>query len=307
MYDFKQLSPADLEDLTRDLLQQEWGVRLESFKSGRDRGIDLRYAAVPGSSTIVQCKHRIGSSLAKLVYELRTSEAPKVRLLMPDRYVLVTSLPLNPDDKEKIREAVHPFVLRPSDVLGAEDLNNLLGRHQRIEKQHFKLWLSSAAVLGRVLHNAEHVQTEFDVERVRRAIPLYVQTRSYGQAMSLLNELRIVIISGVPGIGKTTLADILLFAHLEAGYEPVVIKADILEGKRLFNKELHQIFYFDDFLGQTFLGNRLDFLGKREDSAILDFIDMVAQSRSSSSLRKNPRIVGRLWLFGDLAAGGWMH
>ena len=48
MYDFKVLSPADFEDLTRDLLQQLWKVKLESFKTGRDQGIDLRYAAVPG-------------------------------------------------------------------------------------------------------------------------------------------------------------------------------------------------------------------------------------------------------------------
>ena len=45
MYDFKQLSPADFEELTRDLLQQHWGVRLEAFKTGRDQGIDMRYAA----------------------------------------------------------------------------------------------------------------------------------------------------------------------------------------------------------------------------------------------------------------------
>ena len=43
-YDFQQLSPHDLETLVRDLLQAEWGVALESFKTGRDGGIDLRYA-----------------------------------------------------------------------------------------------------------------------------------------------------------------------------------------------------------------------------------------------------------------------
>ena len=41
---FKQLRPADFEDLTRDLLQQHWHVLLEAFKTGRDQGIDLRYS-----------------------------------------------------------------------------------------------------------------------------------------------------------------------------------------------------------------------------------------------------------------------
>jgi hypothetical protein len=34
-YTFEQLSPDDFERLTWDLLQEELGVRLESFKSGR--------------------------------------------------------------------------------------------------------------------------------------------------------------------------------------------------------------------------------------------------------------------------------
>jgi hypothetical protein len=256
MYDFKQLSPADFEDLTRDLLQQEWGVRLEAFKSGRDQGIDLRYAAIRGQPVIIQCKHRVGSRASSLISELRINEAPKVDRLNPERYVLVTSLPLNPADKEKIKSALHPHLRTTADILGADDVNNLLGRHPEIETQHFKLWLSSTAVLERVLHNAEHVQTEFDVDRVRCCIPLYVQTPNYSRAMSIIEQHRVVIISGVPGIGKTTLADMLLFAHLEAGYEPVVIKSEIIEGRRRFNNELKQVFYYDDFLGETFLGNR---------------------------------------------------
>jgi hypothetical protein len=41
-YDFTSLSSQDFEELTRDLLQEEWKVWLEAFKTGRDGGIDLR-------------------------------------------------------------------------------------------------------------------------------------------------------------------------------------------------------------------------------------------------------------------------
>jgi len=279
LYDFRQLSPADFEDLTRDLLQEEWGVRLEAFKTGRDQGIDLRYTTIPGEATIIQCKHYAMSTVAKLVQHLRTKERRKVERLAPTRYVLVTSVLLNPADKDRIVAALQPFVHGPQDVLGANDMNNLLGRHTAIETQHFKLWMSSTAVLQNVLHNATRVQTEFDVQRVISRIPLYVQTSNYGRALHILEEHRVVIISGPPGIGKTTLADMLLFAHLEAGYQPVTIKGDIKEAKDVFRRETPQIFYFDDFLGQTFLGNRFDFLGKREDAAILDFLEHVARSK----------------------------
>jgi hypothetical protein len=207
---------------------------------------------------------------------------PKIDRLSPERYVLVTSLPLNPNDKDKISVAVHPHIRMPEDILGAEDLNNLLGLHPEIEQQHFKLWMSSTAVLERVLYNAEKVQTDFDIERIQRMIPRYVQTGSYPRAMEILAERRFVIISGVPGIGKTTLANMLLFAHLEASYQPVVIQSSIAEGKAQFKKDTHQIFYFDDFLGDTFLGNRLfDFLGKKEDSVILSFMELIATSKYS--------------------------
>ena len=43
--DFTSLSPQDFEELVRDLLQTEWEVAIEAFKTGRDSGIDLRYAS----------------------------------------------------------------------------------------------------------------------------------------------------------------------------------------------------------------------------------------------------------------------
>jgi hypothetical protein len=41
-YDFRQLSPHDFEQLARDLIQARDGIFLESFKNGRDVGIDFR-------------------------------------------------------------------------------------------------------------------------------------------------------------------------------------------------------------------------------------------------------------------------
>jgi hypothetical protein len=147
LYDFKQLSPADFEDLSRDLLQKHWDIRLESFKTGKDKGIDLRYAQLRKCAWIIQCKHYVGSTVAKLISDLATKELPKINLLAPKRYLLVTSLPLNPQDKEKIATALDPHIQKPEDIVGAEDLNNLLGLFPLVEQQHFKLWLSSTAVL----------------------------------------------------------------------------------------------------------------------------------------------------------------
>lgn len=280
-YDYKSLSPQDVEELTRDLLQAEWNVPLEAFKTGRDRGIDLRYAPLDGGATIIQCKHYASSSVSSLLSHLRSSEMPKIQQLQPWRYVLVTSLPLSPSDKDKIVEICKPFILTPADVIGADDLDGLLSRHPAIERANFKLWLTNTAVLDRVLHNAEVAQTEFEVERIRRKLPVFVQNKAFPRAQQLLQEQRVVIISGVPGIGKTTLAEMLLFAHLEGGYQPVVIQTDLAEGKRLFRAQGKQIFYYDDFLGQTFLGDQRTYLGNNHDAALISFMEMVRNTPHS--------------------------
>ncbi|MFC6306820.1 hypothetical protein E2553_24960 [Paraburkholderia dipogonis] len=274
-YDFKQLSPHDFEVLSRDLIQARDGFVLESFKTGRDLGIDFRRAAAAGD-IIVQCKHYAGTGLAGLMSELK-KEAVKVSKLTPARYILVTSVGLSPPNKTDI-QALFGAVLVNGDILGADDLNNLLGLHPTIERQHYKLWLASKAVLDRAIHNASLVQSEFDVERVHRDICRYVRSAAYPRALEMLDNDHVAIISGAPGVGKTSLAKMLLYAHLSHGYETVSILTDFQSGRDRYQPGKKQIFYFDDFIGATFLGERSTAFTRNEDRSILDFIEMVRAS-----------------------------
>jgi hypothetical protein len=271
-YDFQQLSPHDLEILVRDLLQAEWGVMLESFKAGRDGGVDLRYARGP-HNLVVQVKHYVKTGLAGLLRDLK-GEAAKVVALKPTRYILATSMPLSPANKQAIAD-MFGGALAVADVLGQEDLNNLLSRHADVEQKHYKLWLASRAVLDRVLNSEVLTQTEFQVEKVHATIRRNVRSAAFPKALEILDRDRVVIISGAPGVGKTTLANMLMYTHLEQGWEAVVIRNDISEGQKLFQRGRSQIFYFDDFMGATFLGDRATGLLRNEDRAISDFIDMV--------------------------------
>src|SRR5438045_1025981 len=127
-YDFRVLSPIDFEILTQALLQKELRVRLEAFKAGADQGVDLRYARNKRHDIIVQCKHYAGSNFGNLRRSV-SREIPKVRRLRPDRYLLVTSLPLSLANKQVLMGVSAPFIARTSDIYGREDLNNLLARH----------------------------------------------------------------------------------------------------------------------------------------------------------------------------------
>lgn len=272
-YDFHQLSPYDLEILARDLLQEAWGVTIESFKTGKDGGIDLRYAAATGE-VIVQVKHLTKTGLAGLLRELK-NEAAKVMRLQPSRYILVTSVPLSAVNKDTVVGIIGAGVLKPTDVIGCEGLNNLLSQHGEIEGKHYKLWLASRAVLDRVLNNAAITRSEFKVRQVYQEARRYVQSSAYLQALKMLNDTGVVIIAGPPGVGKSTLANLLLYEHLERGYQAVLIQRDVEEGQDLFQPGVPQIFYFDDFMGATFLGDQAAALTGTNDRALLEFIAMV--------------------------------
>ncbi len=188
---------------------------------------------------------------------------------------------LSPGNKDDIVRALHPFVINVADVISAGDLEGLLSKHSEVERTNFKLWLTSTNVIERVLHNAEVCHTEFEIDRIRRKLPLFVQSDAFPRAMELLERSRVAVISGAPGIGKTTLAEMLLYRHLEQGYEPVAIQADIAEGKKFFKPDAKRLFYYDDFLGQFFLGDRAEYFGRNQDMAIVDFMEMVRNSSHS--------------------------
>lgn len=265
-----------MELLARDLLQAEWGVKIESFKSGRDGGIDLRYAGHQ-SRTIVQVKHYVRTGLPGLFREL-AKEAEKVQKLKPTRYLVVTSVPLSAQNKDAIVNTIGAEFLKAEDVLGQEDLNNLLGRHPEVEKRHFKLWLASQAVLERVLHNEVATLSEFKAKKVYKQACRYVQGEAYPAAAAMLHKEGVVVIAGPPGVGKSTLADLLLYKHLEIGYQVVVIRHGVKEGLKVAKPGVKQIFYYDDCFGATFAGeDRLHRL-PGWDQALLDFIDQVRDS-----------------------------
>jgi Restriction endonuclease len=269
-YDFQSLSSHDFELLARDLLQDELHVRLESFAKGRDGGVDFRFRNATGD-LVVQCKHY--SDYDDLIRVLKRHEVEKVRRLKPVRYVLAVSVSLTPLRKDELTALFAPYCQGPSDVFGREDLNNLLGVYSNTERKHFKLWLTSEAVLTRVLHAGIWGDSDLTVERIRKRASRYVPNRSLGRARQILDEHHYCIVAGIPGIGKTTLAEILLIEFVDRhGFEAVRVANDLSEIKDVKNPGRRQIFYFDDFLGTT----ALDKLQKNEDQRLTEFMAEVA-------------------------------
>lgn len=268
-YDFTTLSPLDFEHLVRDLLQGELGIHLESFKAGRDGGIDLRYAPDARRSLIVQCKHYAASGYSTLFRHLKVDELPKVKRLRSTRYILATSVALTPDSKDRLRRLFRPYVRSPGDIFGRDDLNNLLGKQPDVERAHLKLYLSTVVTLERVLHADVYNRSS---RRLREAYDLsqvYVPNESFGKALKILEETSVCIITGTPGIGKTTLAFMLVLYYAARGFEFVDITSDVSEVDAVGPDRARRVYLFDDFLGQTSIVEKL---AQNADDRLVRFI-----------------------------------
>ena len=273
-YDFRSPSPHDFEMLCRDLLQRALGVRLESFTTGRDSSIDFRYHTKT-DNLIVQCKHYAESGFDALCRVLACKERKKLEALDPTRYLLATSVGLTPRRKEELLEILAPYCLAPEDILGKDDVNNLLTEYEDIERKHFKLWLTSGAVLERVLHAGIFSDSDSHLERIRLRLSRYVPNPSFDRAQALLEKSHFCIVAGIPGIGKTTLAEVLLADLVDRqGFAPFRIAHDLSELRSIKNPKSRQVFYFDDFLGKT----ALDKLQKNEDQRLVELMEEVADN-----------------------------
>ena len=270
-YDFRNLHDKEFEALSIDLLSRHLGCQIGRFKPGPDGGVDGRFFASDGGEVIIQCKHWIKSGLQPLMRAIEKTEAEKVKKLKPARYIFVTSLELSRENKKKIKELFSPYIRTEEDIFGKEDLNDILSENEKIERKHHKLWIPSSNVFQAMLNSAIIGRSEHKLREIAEESRRYVITQNYEKAKDKLEKWHSVIITGLPGVGKTTLADQLCQYYVANDYELCFIEDSLNQAEGIYNKESKQIFYFDDFLGRNSL-LALDF---RQDSKITNFIKRV--------------------------------
>lgn len=271
-YDFKSLNDKDLEELVADLLSRDSGSHFQKFKSGKDRGVDLLLSSEENDyEIVVQVKHFLSSGYSVLRSAIR-KEKEKIELISPNRYIFATSVPLSNSNKLQIKEILSPYIKSLNDILGQEDLNDLIMKYPDIEIRHNKLWMSSTIILEKIYNSTVSGRSEFEEVKIKRDIRLYVETSDYNKALEIINKKRILLITGVPGIGKTSLAKMISYYLMSKEYHMVHISK--IEDAESFFKNDHttkQLFYFDDFLGSNYL-NIVNNIG---GSSIVSFLGRI--------------------------------
>lgn len=223
-------SPIDFERFSRDIIQEREGIPFELTKIGKDKGVDFKHKTKE-RYIVGQAKNY--KHYKDFVRVLKHDELKKVKRLKPDRYIITTSLSLSNTEINEILEIFNGYILSKKDILGKDELNELLhqDKYRNIEKKHTKLWISSSNVLQTVLdetiYRRQYNLIRHELDKIKSVSKYYVQNLSFDEALSILENEKYVVISGSAGSGKTTLGRMLILYFMDQGFELVMVSDNI--------------------------------------------------------------------------------
>ncbi len=279
-YDFSKLNDREFEALGASIMAKILGKNVEIFKAGKDLGVDGRFWIGEDKEGIIQCKHYAGTPYRTLISKLKSEEVAKVDKLKPAKYIFITSQKLTRVNKKEIKNIFRPYIRREDDVIDYEYLNVFLLKkeNQDIVEQNLKLWITSASVLDIIYNNAIKGRSESLLKDLHEKAYKYVQTKNHSKGLQILEENNVLILTGEPGIGKTTLADNFALHYAAKGYEFCDIEENISEAENIFREreEKEILFYCDDFLGSMYY----DAVTNKRDSHIMKFINRIRKDSS---------------------------
>jgi septum formation topological specificity factor MinE len=280
LYNLEVLNDKEFEELCKDLLEEELGLAFQIFKTGRDKGIDLRYANNIENEVIVQVKRYIRSTYSNLKVELKKEKENVNKLtIKPKRYILMTSLDLSVGQVDEIIMLMNPIIKNSQDIYSRERIMNLIAKYPKIEKKYYKLWLTSSNILSLILHNGVSGRSEFIKDKILKKASLYVPTNNFDIAINKLKENHFLIISGEPGIGKTTISYLLICDLLAKGYELIYVDEHLKDAEDALSNlpDVKQVVFFDDFFG----ANLSEIINPRNsEGKILSFIERIQFSKN---------------------------
>lgn len=257
-YDFHKLfDPMTFQDFSRDMIQIRDNIFFESFKEGKDQGIDGRY--YDDSNTVILQVKRYDRSFSALKSYLKIDEVPKVKKMNPTKYILVISMNFSPKQKDEIKELFFPYIKNTRDIVSSDDLNNLLNfpEYRGVIDNYPTLLFSSTkelfATLDNVVYKTQNSYSLHILDEIQKNAQIYVSTNIYKEALLRLETSNIIFISGEAGMGKTSMAYMLsyelLLKNKQANFAWVRSVDDIYSN---LDKEKFKILIWDDFLGSIF-------------------------------------------------------
>ena len=310
-FNLNNLSSYDFELLSRDIMEKMLGLnsKLYTFSSGKDGGIDICSPEISNPKVMIQARHYIGSKFSDLANKMN-KEKKKVQKKNPKNYYLITSCKFsNPEQKKKIIKKINEqeeitkrkekiikiigenFMKDISHIISYEDINRFLDDSKNISilKKHYKLWLFSTNVFELIQKRDILFDEEMFMSEIEEESQKFVKTDFYEKTLKILNKENLVIITGNPGTGKTTLSKMLVLNYIAEGYKIKISSInDISKIKQSLslNKEEKQLILLDDFLGQHYLE-----LDNKKIKEVYSTVKNIKKNYKNTKMILNSRII----------------
>lgn len=252
-FDLELLGPLEFEKFCKDLMEVYLSKKFKSFKPGKDQGIDLRNL---DENILCQCK-RI-SNINNLKSSLK-KEVEKVKKMYEtnefSEYYLLIVNELSPQEEKELIDIMEPY-LKSENLISYNEIVSILEKDENKEilRRNVKLWLTSSAVLE--LFNEKFVIFQADSIKndVKSYSKFFVETEAFNNALVKLNEQKYLIITGMPGVGKT-ITSYMLVAKMLVENPDISIKTTTIDCLDELIKSLSklekELIIIDDFLGKN--------------------------------------------------------
>lgn len=254
-FNYSNLNDVEFEELCKDIMQKKLGVKLRVYKAGRDGGIDLKDNE-DGNNIVVQVKHYINSSYYNLKKSLE-KEVDKVEKLKPNKYFICCSTELTPNNLEEIYNLFKDYMDSKENIITIKEIDDFLQDEDNndILRKHFKLWLSGSNILSEVCNQDIFIDCESLLENIEEESKYYVETEAYRKCLEVIDNKRMIIIIGSPGIGKTITSKMIILYYANLGYRVrYTTNGDISDLKKSLSldQDKKEIILLDDCLGQCY-------------------------------------------------------
>lgn len=274
--DFKKISAKEFEKLSASILSIYLGEEFRTFKEGPDSGADIDSLRV-NEHIIGQCK-RYSTSYSKLYNSLK-QEVKKLKKLkpIPKDYYLFTTIDLTRKQLYEIVDLFKGFMHSTRNIFDKTRIEKILDRdeYQDARKTNLSLFVNSIKLLEDFLLPDTFIDSYSLIKRIEEHKDYYVYTNYFDTSLSLWNKKKVLVLTGDPGVGKSTLSEMLILQKMKdfkRNAKLIYVSSGNLQVLKDNLKVATgpTIIYLDDFLGSNILNVSDDY--SKQLSPIIDLV-----------------------------------
>lgn len=255
MLNYGNLSDYEFENLCCDVLSRKLGIQLRVFAKGRDGGIDATDNKIT-HNIVVQAKYYMNSSYSSLKRAL-LNEVENINRLNPNQYYVCCAKQLTDNNIGEIYNMFSEYMQDRNNVIDLTIIDDFLHKPENIDvlKRNYKLWLDSTEVLNSIFNRNVLLDSEIFLGDIRERSKYFVKTHYYEEGIRVLDKKRILMILGLPGVGKTITTKMLALHYSLQNYDIIyTTNGNIADLKRTISEseDKKELIVLDDCLGQAY-------------------------------------------------------